>query len=89
MKALASPPVILFIVVAVARYIVPSVSFFPVYRLKTVSVWHVRNRSNRFDGGRLFTVNNGEQPTSSEVYITYTTRVLGGVEKHAGVYVKY
>ena len=28
------------------------------YRLKTVSVWHVRNRSNRFAGGRLFTVNN-------------------------------
>ena len=45
MKALASPPAILFIGVAVAIYIVPLVSF-SVYRLKTVSVWHVRNRSN-------------------------------------------
>ena len=57
MKALASSPVILFIVFAVARYIVLLLPF-SVYRLKTVSVWHVRNRSNRFVGGRLFTANN-------------------------------
>ena len=41
------------------------------YRLKTVSVWHVRNRSNRFAGGRLFTVNNLSQ-VKCNLYHSYS-----------------
>ena len=41
------------------------------YRLKTVSVWHVRNRSNRFAGGRLFTVNNIPQ-VKCKLYHSYS-----------------
>ena len=52
MQALASSPVILFIVVAVARCIVPLVSLF------RVSTQNMCETSNRFAEGRLFTVNN-------------------------------
>ena len=69
MKALASPPLILFIVVAVARYIVPLVSFF---RVSTQNCfWHVGNRSNRFAGGRLFTMNDLPQ-VKCNLYHSYS-----------------
>ena len=61
MKALASPPLILFIVVAVARYIVTLVSFF---RVSTQNCFCLAWRQ-------------------------VVHRIFGGVEKHAGLYVKY
>ena len=74
MKALASPPVILLIVVAVARYMVPLVSFF---RVSTQNCFCLA-------WGRLFTVNNLPQ-VKCNLYHPYSRCV----EKHAGVYVKY
>ena len=44
---------------------------FFVYRLKTVSVWHVRNSSIRFAGGRLFTMNNLPQ-VKCKLYHSYS-----------------
>ena len=52
------------------------------YRLNSVSVLPVLNTSNGFAGGRLFTMNNLPP-------VTCTTRPVGGLETHAGFYVKY